>query len=88
MGIAPDIAFEQSQGGEEKAFDLLEGLAADQLDQAAVDLPQGLLMDQAQPLGIHDPEEEEHLAVFGETVVGLLFGIGRRKIGVRHQFSL
>ena len=58
-GIFADIGLEQLEGGEQELLDLLEALLADQLDQAAVDLPQGLLMDQIQPFRIHDLEKKQ-----------------------------
>ena len=85
MRIALDIGFQQAEGGGEKAFNLLKGLAADQLHQGAVDLPKRFLVNERQPAGFHDAEEEEQPPVVQKlraALAHLFFSHGCREVAV------
>ena len=74
--VAADVGLEQVEGGVEEQLDLLEALLADELHQRTVDLAQGLLVDERQPPGLHDAEQEEQLAVLDEVGVRLAGRVG------------
>ncbi|EKD38934.1 MAG: hypothetical protein ACD_75C00557G0003 [uncultured bacterium] len=63
----PDIGLQQLESGQQKLLDLLEALLPDQLHQTAIDLPQGFLMNEIQPVRIHNLEQEQQFPVLTEV---------------------
>ena len=78
VGIFAYIGLEELEGGDEKLFNLFIALLPDELNQGTVDFTQGFLMDEVQPCGIHDAEEEDQFTVFHKSDVnGILINGGK-----------
>jgi len=63
MGEFPDIRLQQFKRGQQKFLNLLETLLPDQLNEAAIYFPQGFLMDQVQPVGVHYFKQKQQFSV-------------------------
>jgi len=71
MRIPPDVDLEQTKGGQQEFFDFFKTLLPDQDDQASIDFPKRLLVDQVEPLRVHDFEHEQQLMVLVQDRGGI-----------------
>ena len=64
MGVLAHVRLEQLESGQQKFLYFFKALPPHQDNQAGVDFPQRLLVDEMKPFGVHDLEHEEQLQVF------------------------